>query len=95
VIDCGSAVDASDFSLVPREGKSLAEQARHLAPGSHVVKAFNLNHAQAWQMTPPAFDGRPLAVPFADDGKETARRLITISAADKGLVGDCLGVSDR
>ena len=41
VIDCGNAVDITDFSLVTWEGKSLAEQAQRLAPGSHVVKAFN------------------------------------------------------
>jgi predicted dinucleotide-binding enzyme len=57
VIDCGNAVDVSDFSLVTWDGKSLAEQAQHLAPGSHVVKAFNLAHAKVWQMTPPVFDG--------------------------------------
>lgn len=50
-------MDVSDFSLVTWDGKSLAEQAQHLAPGSHVVKAFNLAHAKVWQMTPPVFDG--------------------------------------
>ena len=40
-------------------------------------------------MTPPAFDGRPLAVPFAgDDGKETARRLITDLGCDSLEAGD-------
>jgi 8-hydroxy-5-deazaflavin:NADPH oxidoreductase len=78
VIDCGNAVDVSDFSLITWEGKSLAEQAQHLAPGSYVVKAFNLCHANVWQMSPPVFDGRPLAVPFAggDEGKPAAIELI-------------------
>lgn len=90
VIDCGNAVDLSDFSLVTWEGKSLAEQAEHLAPGSHVVKAFNLCHAKVWQMTPPVFDGRPLAVPVAGDdvGKETARRLIADLGCDPLDAGD-------
>jgi predicted dinucleotide-binding enzyme len=76
VIDCGNAVDITDFSLVSWEGKSLAEQAQHLAPGSHVVKAFNLCHAKVWQMRPPVFNGSPLAVPFAggDEGMGTACR---------------------
>jgi 8-hydroxy-5-deazaflavin:NADPH oxidoreductase len=79
VIDCGNAVDVSDFSLVTWEGQSLAEQAQHLAPGSHVVKAFNLCHAKVWQMSPPVFDGRPLAVPFAgdDEGKGAVSRLVS------------------
>lgn len=90
VIDCGNAVDTSDFSLVTAEGKSLAEHARALAPGSHVVKAFNLCHAKVWQMTPPVFDGRPLAVPFAGDeeGKETARLLIKDLGCDPLDAGD-------
>lgn len=90
VIDCGNAVDTSDFSLVSWDGKSLAEQAQHLAPGSHVVKAFNQAHAKVWQMTPPSVDGRPLAVPFAgdDEGKEVASRLITDLGAEPLDAGD-------
>ncbi|HEU5416438.1 MAG TPA: NAD(P)-binding domain-containing protein [Streptosporangiaceae bacterium] len=90
VIDCGNAVDTTDFSLVSWEGKSLAEQAQHLAPGSHVVKAFNLCHARVWQMRPPVFHGSPLAVPFAggDEGKGTARRLISDLGCDPLDAGD-------
>jgi len=90
VIDCGNAVDVTDFSLVTWEGKSLAEQAQHLAPGSHVVKAFNQAHARVWQMTPPSFAGRPLAVPFAGDdaGKKIARRLIADLGAEPLDAGD-------
>lgn len=90
VIDCGNAVDVTDFSLVTWEGKSLAEQAQHLAPGSHVVKAFNQAHARVWQMMPPSFDGRPLAVPFAgdDEGKKIARTLITDLGAEPLDAGD-------
>jgi predicted dinucleotide-binding enzyme len=78
IIDCGNAVDTSDFSLVTWEGKSLAERAQALAPGSHLVKAFNLCHAKVWEMTPPVFGGRPLAVPFAgdDEGKQITHLLI-------------------
>ncbi|MEV0998040.1 NAD(P)-binding domain-containing protein [Nonomuraea sp. NPDC050202] len=35
--------------------------------GGHVVKAFNLCHVDVWRMTPPVFDGRPLAVPLCGD----------------------------
>jgi 8-hydroxy-5-deazaflavin:NADPH oxidoreductase len=90
VVDCGNAVDISDFSLVTWDGKSLAEQAQHLAPGSHVVKAFNLAHAKVWQMTPPVFDRRPLAVPFAGDeeGKKVASRLIADVGCEPLDAGD-------
>jgi predicted dinucleotide-binding enzyme len=78
VIDCGNAVDTTDFSLVTWDGRSLAEEVQRLAPGSHVVKAFNLCHAKVWQMTPPVFNGSALAVPFAggEEGKKIARYLI-------------------
>jgi len=90
VIDCGNAVDTSDFSLVTWEGKSLAEHALSLAPGSHVVKAFNLCHAKVWQMTPPVFGGRPLAVPLAGDdaAKETVRVLVKDLGCDPLDAGD-------
>jgi 8-hydroxy-5-deazaflavin:NADPH oxidoreductase len=90
VIDCGNAVDVKDFSLVTWEGKSLAEQAQQLAPGSHVVKAFNLCHAKVWQMEPPVFDGRPLAVPFAgdDEGKQVTRQLIADVGGEPLDAGD-------
>jgi 8-hydroxy-5-deazaflavin:NADPH oxidoreductase len=90
VIDCGNAVDTATFTQVTWNGKSLAEYAQHLAPGSHVVKAFNLCHAKVWQMTPPVFDGRPLAVPLAGDeeGKKPARQLIGDLGAQPLDAGD-------
>lgn len=83
-------MDVSDFSLVTWEGKSLVEQAQYLAPGSHVVKAFNQAHAKVWQLTPPGFDGRPLAVPYAgdDEGKDIARQLISDLGAEPLDAGD-------
>ncbi|SDM20020.1 NADPH-dependent F420 reductase [Nonomuraea jiangxiensis] len=39
----------------------------HELTGGHVVKAFNLCHVDVWRMTPPVFDGRPLAVPLCGD----------------------------
>ncbi|MDL4814478.1 NADPH-dependent F420 reductase [Actinomadura opuntiae] len=91
VIDCGNAVDTADFSQVTyRDGASMAEEIARLAPGAHVVKAFNQAHASVWAMTPPAFDGRPLAVPFAGDeeAKPAARTLITALGAEPLDAGD-------
>nr|WP_055505611.1 NAD(P)-binding domain-containing protein [Nonomuraea pusilla] len=48
--------------------------------GAHVVKAFNLCHVDVWRMTPPAFDGRPVAVPLCGDDPaalEAARTLVS------------------
>ncbi|MES9538812.1 MULTISPECIES: NAD(P)-binding domain-containing protein [unclassified Actinomadura] len=91
VIDCGNAVDVSDFSQVTYEGgASMAEEVARLSPGAHVIKAFNQAHAAVWRMRPPVFDDRPLAVPFAGDenGKATARALITDLGAEPLDAGD-------
>ncbi|MCX4096924.1 NADPH-dependent F420 reductase [Nocardia sp. alder85J] len=90
VIDCGNAVDTSDFSLVTWEGASLAEQAEHIAVGSRVVKAFNLAAHTVWQLDPPSYDGRPLAVPYCgeDDAKKVVEPLITDLGATALDIGD-------
>ncbi|MFI0405323.1 NADPH-dependent F420 reductase [Actinomadura sp. 3N508] len=91
VIDCGNAVDVSDFSQVTYDGGgSMAEEIARLAPGAHVVKAFNQAHADVWRMRPPVFDGHPLAVPIAgaDEGKPVARTLITDLGAAPLDAGD-------
>jgi len=91
VIDCGNAVDVSDFSQVTYEGGlSMAEEIARLSPGAHVVKAFNQAHAAVWRMQPPAFAGQPLAVPFAgdEDGKALARTLISDLGAQPLDTGD-------
>lgn len=49
--------------------------------GGHVVKAFNLCHVDVWRMTPPVFEGRPLAVPLCGDDAEALERV-------RGLVRD-------
>jgi 8-hydroxy-5-deazaflavin:NADPH oxidoreductase len=89
VIDCGNAVDLTDFSQVTWDGRSMAEQVQRLAPGSFVVKAFNMAYAGVWR-EPRTVEGRPLAVPFAGDeeGKDAARRLITDLGADPLDAGD-------
>ena len=91
VIDCGNAVDVTDFSQVTyQDGTSMAEEIARLAPGAHVVKAFNQAQASVWAMDPPAFDGRPLAVPYAgaEEGKAAARTLITDLGAEPLDAGD-------
>ncbi len=91
VLDCGNAVDVSDFSQVFfAGGTSVAEEVARLAPGAHVVKAFNQAHAAVWTMRPPSFDGRPFVVPIAGDeaGKATARTLIGDLGAESLDAGD-------
>ena len=91
VIDCGNAVELSDYSQVTWDGRSMAEEAQRIAIGSHVVKAFNLCHHDVWRLTPPRFDGRALVVPIAGDdaaAKEQVAGLIGVTGAEALDIGE-------
>ncbi|MGW5663703.1 NADPH-dependent F420 reductase [Streptomyces sp. NPDC003758] len=78
LIDCTNPVGPG-FLLETGGGPSAAERIAAAAPGARVVKAFNLCHESVWRLTPPVFDGRPLAVPLCGDDAsalETVRRLV-------------------
>jgi predicted dinucleotide-binding enzyme len=66
LIDCSNPVGPG-FRLLTEGGPSAAQRLAAAAPGTHVVKAFNLCHEDVWRMRPPVFDGRPLAVPLCGD----------------------------
>lgn len=76
VVDCTNAVEVEHFTLVTEPGQSMAQHIAQ-ATGAHVVKAFNLCHADVWRRDPPLFDGRRLTVPYCTDhtaaGDLTAR----------------------
>jgi predicted dinucleotide-binding enzyme len=79
LIDCTNPVGHPGFRLLTAGGPSAAERIATAAPASHVVKAFNLCHADIWRLTPPVFDGRPLAVPLCGDDEQAlsvVRRLV-------------------
>ncbi|WP_425425351.1 hypothetical protein [Amycolatopsis saalfeldensis] len=59
----------------PPPGTPVAARIAGLAPGASVVKAFNLAHVDVWRMTPPVFEGRPLAVPLCG-APETVSSLV-------------------
>jgi hypothetical protein len=91
VIDCGNAVDLTDFSQVSfAGGTSMAEEIARRSPGAHVVKAFNQVHMDVWRMDPPLFGGRPLVVPIAgdDEGKAVAATLVKEQGAEPLDAGD-------
>lgn len=66
LIDCTNPLGPG-FTLRTAGGPSAAERVAAAAPAAHVVKAFNLCHVDVWRLTPPVFDGRPLAVPLCGD----------------------------
>ncbi|SPF05690.1 NADPH-dependent F420 reductase [Streptomyces sp. MA5143a] len=82
LIDCSNPVGPG-FRLLTRNGLSAAQQLAAAAPGTQVVKAFNLCHENVWRMSPPVFDGRPLAVPVCGDD-ETALALVHQLVRDVG-----------
>ncbi|WP_328871836.1 NAD(P)-binding domain-containing protein [Streptomyces sp. NBC_00287] len=78
LVDCTNPVGPG-FRLETAGGPSAAERIAAAAPGARVVKAFNLCHESVWRLTPPVFDGRPLAVPLCGDDTgalEAVRRLV-------------------
>lgn len=82
VVDCTNPVEVEGFTLVTGSGPSMAEEIRR-ATGGRVVKAFNLCQASVWEMRPPVFDGRPLAVPLCGDDEE-ANAVVGRLVADLG-----------
>ncbi|WP_435828940.1 NADPH-dependent F420 reductase [Nocardia beijingensis] len=89
VIDCTNAFapdaaapeGATAFVLAE---DAVAERIAALAPGAHVVKAFNLCAAEVWQADARVFDDRRLAVPLCGDD-EAAVRTVARLAEDLGL----------
>ncbi|MEU1519825.1 NADP oxidoreductase [Streptomyces sp. NPDC005811] len=78
LIDCTNPV-GPDFGLLTAGGPAAAERIAAAAPDAHVVKGFNLCHVGVWRLTPPVFDGRPLAVPLCGDDEaalSVVRRLV-------------------
>ncbi|MGX1567097.1 NADPH-dependent F420 reductase [Streptomyces sp. NPDC055506] len=82
LLDCSNPVGAG-FRLLTEGGPSAAQRLAAVAPGAHVVKAFNLCHEDVWRMRPPVFDGRPLAVPVCGDD-ETALACVRELVRDVG-----------
>ncbi|MET9425459.1 NAD(P)-binding domain-containing protein [Streptomyces sp. NPDC006540] len=82
LLDCSNPVGPG-FRLLTDGGPSAAQRLAAAAPGAHVVKAFNLCHEAVWRMDPPAFDGRPLAVPVCGDD-EAALGLVRALVRDAG-----------
>ncbi|WP_329623827.1 NAD(P)-binding domain-containing protein [Streptomyces sp. NBC_01255] len=93
LLDCTNPVGPG-FRLLTEGGPSAARRLASAAPGAHVVKAFNLCHEDVWRMTPPVFDGRPLAVPVCGDD-EAARARVDELVRDTGCEPVAAGGLDR
>ncbi|MFI8520822.1 NADPH-dependent F420 reductase [Streptomyces sp. NPDC085481] len=93
LIDCSNPVGPG-FRLLTDGDSSAASRLAGAAPGARVVKAFNLCHEGVWGMTPPVFDGRPLAVPLCGD-EASALALVELLVRDAGCVPVAGGGLDR
>lgn len=89
VIDVTNAVGPSAYDVT----RSLAELIAD-STGGHVVKAFNLCHVDVWRMTPPIFDGRPLAVPLCGNDEHALATTCTL-VTDLGCTPVYAGGLDR
>lgn len=94
LIDCTNPVGGPGFGLLTAGGPFAAERIASAAPTAHVVKAFNLCHEDVWRLTPPVFDGRPLAVPLCGDD-ETALSVVRHLVRDLGCEPLNAGGLDR
>jgi 8-hydroxy-5-deazaflavin:NADPH oxidoreductase len=94
LIDCTNPVGGPDFGLLTADGPSAAARIAAAAPSAHVVKAFNLCHEDVWRLTPPVFDGRPLAVPLCGDD-EAALSVVRHLVRDLGCEPLNAGRLDR
>lgn len=84
IIDCNNPVEIENFTIRSEYiTKSMAEQIAESAPGSQVIKAFNMCQAKVWEMTPPVFDGRPLSVLFCGDDS-SAKAVVAELISDIG-----------
>jgi hypothetical protein len=83
IVDCSNPVEIQNFTLVTGGSISMAEQIAAVAPGAKVVKAFNQCQSKVWEMTPPVFDGRRLAVPCCGDDA-AAKELVAGLIRDLG-----------
>ncbi|MEV4600159.1 NAD(P)-binding domain-containing protein [Amycolatopsis sp. NPDC049253] len=90
LIDCTNTPGDSD-SLPP--GTPVATRLAAAAPGALVVKAFNLAPVETWRMTPPLFEGRPLAVPLC--GAPAAVDVVSELVRDVGCTPLPAGGLDR
>lgn len=93
LLDCSNPVGPG-FRLLTEGGPSAAQRLAAVAPGAHVVKAFNLCHEDVWRMRPPVFDGRPLAVPVCGDDL-TALALVRELVRDVGCEPVAAGGLER
>ncbi|MEU7697637.1 NAD(P)-binding domain-containing protein [Streptomyces sp. NPDC039028] len=93
LLDCANPVGPG-FRLLTEDGPSAARRLAAAAPGVRVVKAFNLCHEDVWRMTPPVFDGQPLAVPICGDD-EAALTLARTLVRDLGCEPVAGGGLDR
>ena len=89
IIDCGNAVQLSDYSQVRWDGRSLAEQAEFLSQGGRVVKAFNTCQHQVWASA-QTYGGAQLrlALTGSEPAKDAVRDLIAAIGVDPLDVGD-------
>ncbi len=93
LVDCSNPVGAG-FRLLTEGGPAAAGRLAAAAPDARVVKAFNLCHEDVWRMTPPVFDGQPLAVPLCGDD-ERALDVVRELVRDVGCAPVTAGGLDR
>lgn len=94
VVDCTVPFVPGAFTLTTAGGPSVVERIAAAAAGARVVKAFNICAAEVYRMTPPVFDGNPLAVPVCGDDP-AAVETVSMLARDMGCTPIAAGGLER
>ncbi|WP_194923372.1 NADPH-dependent F420 reductase [Catenulispora pinisilvae] len=104
LIDPTNAVEHGVGTMLTADGGSMARRIAELAPGAHVVKAFNLFPAEQWQPQPqpqqsassalPADGKSAVTVPMCGDDP-AALDVVSRLVRDVGAAPTVLGTLDR
>lgn len=93
LIDPTNAVEHGIGVLLTEGGHSMADRIAVLAPGAHVVKAFNLFPADQWTASAAA-EEPPVTVPICADDP-AALEIVSTLVSDVGGLPAVLGPLDR
>ncbi|MBS2538732.1 NAD(P)-binding domain-containing protein [Catenulispora sp. NF23] len=96
LIDPTNAVEHGVGTLLTADGDSMARRIAELAPGAHVVKAFNLFPAEQWQQTAALSADTDSSVTVTMCGDDPAALdVVSRLVRDVGAAPVVLGTLDR
>ena len=78
VLDINNPIDARTFLPKEEFAPSMGEYIAERLPDAHVVKAFNMCHADVWKMADPVLDGRRLVAMFCGNHDAAKEKVVAL-----------------